>query len=150
MHFALLVLACEDDSLDELLEPYWQDNDDPEIVEFEEDEWCDVDPKTGKRGYWWNPQTEWDWWVIGGRFPNALILKDGARADQAKIKDLDLDAMRERAFCTFAVLENGFWEQVGEWTFFGKEPNAAQRSFVDDYLASAEPDLVATVIDCHI
>ena len=150
MHFSLLVIAPEHEDLDALMDPYWQDNIDSDIAEFEEDEACDVDPITGKRGCWWNPQTEWDWWVIGGRFAERLILKDGTRADRARIADLDLDALRDRAFYTFAVMEDGYWEQIGEWSFFSEEPSAAQRSFVDDYLACNDPSLFATVIDCHI
>lgn len=150
MHFSLLVISSEDENLDSLLEPYWQNNDDPGIAEFEEDDEFDVDPKTGKRGFWFNPSTEWDWWVVGGRFGSPLVLKDGSRADRARIGDLDLKAMRSAGFLTFAVLEDGYWEQVGEWTCFSKEPTAAQRSFVDDWLAERDPDLIATVIDCHI
>ena len=40
-----------------------------------------------------NPQKQWDWWVIGGRWSNMLILKDGSKADSALVKDIDLDAM---------------------------------------------------------
>lgn len=150
MHFPLLVIAAEHDDLDALLWPYCQNNDDHGYCEFEENDEFDVDPETGRRGYWWNPDTEWDWWEIGGRWPNQLVLKDGTRANRARIVDLDLDALRERSFHTFAVMEDGFWGQVGGWDFLSEEPKAEHRSFVDDHLARANPSLFATVIDCHI
>ena len=37
----------------------------------------------------YNPNSKWDWYVVGGRWKNLLKLKDGSRADYAKIKDID-------------------------------------------------------------
>lgn len=37
----------------------------------------------------YNPNSKWDWYVVGGRWRNLLKLKDGSRADYAKIKDID-------------------------------------------------------------
>jgi len=69
------------------------------------------DEKTGKYGYWENPQAKWDFWQLGGRWPGILRVKtdeairggaswmmgvyeykEGA-ADFAKIKDIDFEAM---------------------------------------------------------
>lgn len=74
------------------------------------------DPKTGRYGYWDNPQTKWDWYQIGGRWSGMLLLKPGAkgkygqrswtnegkaddmdRCDQARKGDIDLDGMRDEA-----------------------------------------------------
>lgn len=43
----------------------------------------------------YNPKSKWDWWTIGGRWPEMLILKDGARANQAKKSQIDFQAMRD-------------------------------------------------------
>lgn len=45
----------------------------------------------GKWGRWTNPNRKWDWWVVGGRWSNHLHLKCGARADQARKADVDID-----------------------------------------------------------
>lgn len=50
----------------------------------------------GKYGTWTNPDAKWDWWVIGGRFENRLITKDGQKTNSAKVKDIDWEAMNER------------------------------------------------------
>lgn len=67
------------------------------------------DEKTNTYGYWGNPNAEWDWYQIGGRWSGLLKLKSGAttgelgerswankdkeidenRVDSAKIKDID-------------------------------------------------------------
>jgi hypothetical protein len=46
------------------------------------------DEITGKYGYWKNPNAKWDWWTVGGRWSNTLILKSGKNADAAPIKDI--------------------------------------------------------------
>lgn len=46
------------------------------------------DEITGKYGYWENPNAKWDWWTVGGRWSNSLILKSGQNADAAQIKDI--------------------------------------------------------------
>ncbi len=63
-HFTVLVIG---DEVDEQLAQYQENNmaDVPkEYLEFEEDNECDVDAETGKRGHWYNPNTTWDWHVI--------------------------------------------------------------------------------------
>lgn len=34
------------------------------------------DPIKKKYGYWHNPNSKWDWWVIGGRWPGKLKIKE--------------------------------------------------------------------------
>ncbi|MDM5277151.1 hypothetical protein QUF95_07145 [Paenibacillus silvae] len=46
------------------------------------------DEETGKWGYWENPNAKWDWWTIGGRWSDSLLLKSGKRANAAQIKDI--------------------------------------------------------------
>lgn len=52
------------------------------------------DPEMNRFGYWENPNKKWDWWKIGGRWANKLLLKDGTRADECEIQHLDLDGLR--------------------------------------------------------
>ena len=46
--------------------------------------------------YWmYNPEAKWDWWVIGGRWNNWLVTKNGDKCNSCKIKDLDFEKMRQ-------------------------------------------------------
>lgn len=76
-HYPVLVLSRTGQSVDELLLPYMENCcEEPPVdfMEFYEDEECDVDWRTGKRGYWQNPNAKWDWCVVGGRFSGRLRL----------------------------------------------------------------------------
>lgn len=42
-----------------------------------------------------NPNKKWDWWVVGGRYSDRLMLKDGTRVNFAKWGELDIKGMRE-------------------------------------------------------
>jgi len=44
-----------------------------------------------------NPNSKWDWWVIGGRWSDFLHLKSGGKADQAQKKDIDFEAPKQEA-----------------------------------------------------
>lgn len=43
----------------------------------------------------YNPDSKWDWHVIGGRWSNYLRLKNGERADYAQIKNIDFSPDKE-------------------------------------------------------
>jgi hypothetical protein len=89
--------------------------------EYAEDYHGSRDEKTGKFGYWENPNRKWDWWQIGGRWRGLLKVKapemamgqgapgvpelmsgkaremEETACDVAKVGDLDLEAFREKA-----------------------------------------------------
>lgn len=44
-----------------------------------------------------NPNKQWDWWVIGGRYAGRLLTKSGMIADQCRKSNLDLEGMRTNA-----------------------------------------------------
>lgn len=58
-----------------------------EVYETFEQFMCDYcgfderDPEQGVYGYWSNPNSEWDWYVIGGRFRKQLLVHIDAVAD---------------------------------------------------------------------
>lgn len=82
-HFSVLVIGAEPGEVGEALAPWMEyscGKPDDRYLEFFEDEDCDVDETTGKRGYWQNPNSRWDWFVPGGRYANTLPLKDGSFA----------------------------------------------------------------------
>lgn len=55
------------------------------------------DVKTGRFGYWENPNKKWDWYVLGGRWSGFFTLKSGGVANQACKKDIDFDAIVSKA-----------------------------------------------------
>lgn len=100
-HFAVAVFCHTDDGaeLERLLAPYQENNmgDCPkEYLAFVEDEDCDVDEETGKRGYWENPNAKWDWWQIGGRYYNWFKTKDGRPVNYGQIGELDFSPDQEQ------------------------------------------------------
>ncbi|MEX3422110.1 hypothetical protein H0911_24845 [Bacillus sp. HSTU-bmb18] len=44
----------------------------------------------------YNPNSKWDWYVVGGRWSNLLIDKDGNSCDAAYAGELDLQAMKDK------------------------------------------------------
>lgn len=44
----------------------------------------------GNLYYFGNKDAKWDWYEIGGRWPNMLKKLDGTRCDECEVKDLDL------------------------------------------------------------
>jgi hypothetical protein len=112
-HFCVLVIG---ENVEQQLAPYQENNmgDCPkEYLAFVEAEDCKVDPETGKRGYWENPNKKWDWYRIGGRYAGRLKVNDGVAAiaperlwdgleiapgfvDQARAGDIDWGGMRQK------------------------------------------------------
>lgn len=79
-HFSVLVIGPD---IERQLAPYQENNmgDCPkEYLVFNEDEDCDPDEETGKKGYWTNPNSKWDYYRIGGRWAGHFKLKEGATA----------------------------------------------------------------------
>lgn len=75
-----------------------------------------------------NPDTHWDWWVIGGRWDGFFRVKSGAEANEARKSDIDFDAMRRdaaekaeaeyiKAHATIAGRQIPNWQAM-----IGKEP----------------------------
>lgn len=125
-HYSVLVIHNEDQSIAELLAPYDENNE------------SSYDDK-------------WDWWVIGGRW-SGEICSNGRAGNTAKIKDItNLQEIK-----TFAVLNGDGWHEVGEMGWFGfssnteEEKEAWDKEFFDKFLKNLEPEVVLTVVDCHI
>jgi|SRR5574343_295126 hypothetical protein len=46
-------------------------------------------------GYWNNPKAKWDWYTLGGRWEGFFLLKDGTKTDQAYMRDINWEEMRD-------------------------------------------------------
>lgn len=120
-HFNVAVFhEFEDVQLEDLLAPFdEQVEGDSPYAEFEEDDCCEVDERTGKRGYWQNPNARWDWYEVGGRWNNMLKKHDGTRCDSALVSECDFspnEVSRKKAL--------RFWEINVE----GAKPTEAEKN----------------------
>lgn len=72
----------------------------------------------------YNPQSQWDWWTVGGRWRGLLLTKDGRTVDEARIADVDWEGMqtaaRTKAEDSFDLMWNiiGKREKLIAWTVF--------------------------------
>jgi hypothetical protein len=75
----------------------------------------EIDPETGKYGYWENPNAKWDWYALGGRWTGFFKLKpcttgqtgdpglmtdeaENGYCDSAVVADIDFEFMRRKAY----------------------------------------------------
>ena len=90
-----------------------------------------------------NPDKKWDWWVLGGRWSDSLLLKNGQFANSAKVEDIDFDAMDEKARNLAWDFHAEYWteerkdfvkslREAGLMSFFGNT--------IDDLLDASQKD----------
>lgn len=124
------------------------------------------DPSKGRYGYWENPNSKWDWYLVGGRWTGFFKLKDGANgshgepglmtdppeagtADIVKLGDLAEPPRR-----TFAVVKDGKWYErgrMGWWAMVSDEKaEEAWESEFHNLLDGLPEDTTLTIVDCHI
>lgn len=122
-----------------------------------------IQNEDGRWGYMANPNAKWDWWVIGGRWKDSLLHKDGTRCDTCQLKNIDWEGMKQMhvedakkhnaglpegspdffkadetptPFRTFAILtpENE-WLEPGEMGWFGSssETDDSRKEYNDKF-----------------
>lgn len=154
-HFSVLVASRSVNEVEELLAPYQEGDvsmceyaefmDETELIEDEYREvegngdfeniddfvsnWHGYEKLNGRFGYWWNPQSKWDWYQFGGRF-GGLPLIDGGEGNSVAKSEVDFFMDQEQY--EFAIRE---WEllvedaepvsekdkEIIEWNFYKKE-----------------------------
>ena len=144
-HYSLAVITDytpDYEALCKLLAPFEEDAAPKYMTEFFEDDSFE------EGGFYINPNAKWDWWMSGGRWRD-LISVGGVATYQSRIGDIDEE------FTTWAVLtEDGEWEEPGRVGFFGTSTATMERErewnvgYSARYLG--DPDLIVTIIDCHI
>ena len=129
-HFSVAVFHRQDQSLEELLDPYDENKEVSPYVSFTREEaiayarenydaegstdeecWKMMaeDAETDADGNilsTFNKESRWDWWVIGGRF-SGMLLKDGEHVDAGRVGDLEFPPDREAYECALR-----FWDVV--------------------------------------
>lgn len=148
-HFTVLVIG---ENQEEQLAPFQENNmgDCPgQYLIFKEDDDYDVDKETGKRGHWYNPNSKWDWYTLGGRWTGFFKLKANVEAvvgrpglmtappeegfgDMCRKFEIDFDSMRDDAgkkaqeeYDYAMSFLSGFPENE-TWDKIGKEMNYSQ------------------------
>ncbi len=103
-----------------------------------------------------NPNRKWDWWTVGGRWPNKLILKSGGKADDANASDVNWDATNGLGGpFVFALLHGGAWFEKGAMGWWGAS-TATPSSTVEflerlnEVIRSLTDKHHVYVVDCHI
>lgn len=96
----------------------------PTFDDYMEELYGERDGRTGRYGQWFNPNAQYDWYQLGGRFTGHLALKRGrkgplggpgvrnapagfGRADQARKRDIDFAAMSHERYVS---LLEAWWE----------------------------------------
>ena len=112
----------------------------------------------------YNTEAKWDWYVIGGRWPDYLYLKEcdeeGERltTDYAYFDEVDWDYMIKMNRIPFCFVDwDGDWHEKGEMGWFAMTKNEKDEdSWVDEFEAYIETlkninfQGEVTVIDFHI
>lgn len=144
-HFAVAVITDGTKTVEELMLPYMEnccETPPKEYMQFFEEEECDIDPDTGKRGYWQNPNAKWDWYVVGGRWHGMIRAAKGelgepswcnensevpaGRFDVVRIKDID-----------HSVDQEAYDRRIAQWEYNveGKEGDESLKLWESkDYL----------------
>lgn len=130
---------------------------------------CDDCDGTGTRVSTYNPQSHWDWFVIGGRWDGWIQEAErrddkggfnfGAEHHQSchnSVKSSEyLASIRKDSNRTpFALVDpKGLWHESGKMGWFGcSSDNKEEKKWADEIIALLEkyPDTIAVAVDCHI
>jgi hypothetical protein len=97
----------------------------PSFEDYMAEVFGEPDARTGRYGRWWNPDAQFDWYQLGGRWTGHLILKPGrtgrlgspgvltrpagpGRADQAKKGDVDFAAIAREDYSNLMAV----WDRL--------------------------------------
>lgn len=104
----------------------------------------------GKFGHEANPNAQWDWYEVGGRWTGYFVTKQEERVDQVQLCELDLDCVT----VPYAIVKDGKWHAQGKMGWFGSSSNDTEQDEWDKefraLLSDLHPETLLTVVDCHI
>jgi hypothetical protein len=146
-----------EDLTEEVEEGYRLDGEPGSLDEYAKLQGYSKDRETGRYGYWINPDSQWDWYELGGRWRNYFKLKKGTTyykhgnaglnnlplqegyADMAYKKDIDWEGMRAEKYVKALEL----WEKAKKETdptryfLYGIQTDDTRESFVQNYMSPA-------------
>jgi len=118
------------------------------IEEFMEDSGYCSD-ENGSWGYFANPCSKWDWYTIGGRWSNYLILKSSTKSvNTALIQDIDFKAvMQHTKECEYAQKKNFGLTNLTKEQYMAQKYNESTTTFAFAFITPdgkwIEPDSTA-------
>lgn len=144
MHYLVGVVARQPYLIDDLLNPYGQEAEeyfervpymnretyianyrqynpnvtltDEEIWDIAHDEWNDVDDDAGMIYENYNPQAQWDWYVIGGRFTQTLRVMKKTCVDNPFIPRTDKPQRGRKRWVEGAKFKDILWSDINKTT----------------------------------
>lgn len=149
---------------------------DPKSSEMQQ--WINEHPKLNKRTAWkkikedykgymdedgnilstYNPNSKWDWYVIGGRWSGYFPLKERDEngnvvwVDEATISDVNWELYKQKNQVPYCyITEKGNWEE--REGFWGRRTESEEQAWCDKFfkeLKSYPFDTIVTAIDFHI
>lgn len=95
----------------------------------------------------YNPESRWDWYVLGGRWDGELKTEHGELNQAKKTDILNWDELKP-----FSILKDGKWYQKGEMLWFAvvKDEKAEWPNEVQEIKRDVEDDTLISMYDCHI
>ena len=143
------------DKTEEVVE-YWNDyplnllahgGENYETIEAFATDYFGYEVQDGKYGYVENPNAQWDWWELGGRWGDHLPLCTGTNSSQAPIEMIDIDKMSSAA----AMLYRGEWINSGIniWNATDEEEETWLNR-IKALMSDLPPGTMVSVVDCHI
>lgn len=128
--------------LDSWEDKYLKAETDEDIWQVEKNETCYTYNENGDELTTYNPDSKWDWWVVGGRWSGEITTKDGKEVNSAKIADIDFSINEEEY-----KKNKRFWEIIVDgdeprtkeeeeqkkWTWYKKEYYTNRYKDADDY-----------------
>jgi hypothetical protein len=129
-------------------------------------DWCGSGGGVDEQGLYrlstYNPQSKWDWWVIGGRWNGEVRsapgndetgFNFGREYHQLPENMLPVKELQAPLSCFALVTPDGEWHERGEMGWFGMVANEKEQDDwereVADILQKHQEDILVGV-DCHI
>ena len=171
MHFSLAVFHYPDEDIESLLDPFCEGLEVERYVAYTRQEAIDYaranfqrcknasdeecwkfmaedaeeTDEAGNIYSTFNPNTRWDWWEEGGRWKGLLKVGD-KKVDSAFVKDVDFS----ESFSTYAVLTpDGEWHEQENTGLFSSDEEW-NKHYKERFIDTADPNLMLTIVDCHI
>lgn len=100
------------------------------------EEWHGLEQRDGHWGSVRNPDAKWDWWQVGGRWPDRLVTKAGVACNSTTVGELDLAAVRAAG----RRRAEGWWDEAqkredgrAREALFGIRPETTREQYLGQH-----------------
>jgi hypothetical protein len=110
---------------------------------------CETCKGTGLYKTTYNPNSKWDWYVIGGRWDGLINGKNVVSVKET------IDYVKESGSLFGFITPNGIWAEKGEMGYFGcssnnKKEKDWERETIEILESFNSDNFVVVLVDCHI